>query len=106
MTLGNNVVMLKSNFNQFFYLFFKSDYGQSLIYGITSGSVQQKFNKTAFRDIAINYPSVQYIEDFETKVDSIFNKIDLNNSQIKTLEKLRDTLLPKLMSGEVRVSFS
>lgn len=103
MTLGNNVIMLKSNFNLYFYLFFKSDYGQSLIYGITSGSVQQKFNKTSFRDIVLSYPSIDYIRDFEGKVDSIFNKIDLNKSQVKTLENLRDTLLPKLMSGEVRV---
>ena len=32
-----------------------------------------------------------------------FNKISINCNQIRTLEKLRDTLLPKLMSGEVRV---
>ncbi len=32
-----------------------------------------------------------------------FDKITINSNQISTLEKLRDTLLPKLMSGEVRV---
>jgi type I restriction enzyme S subunit len=32
-----------------------------------------------------------------------FDKIYKNQQQIKTLENLRDTLLPKLMSGEVRV---
>ena len=30
----------------------------------------------------------------------------INNKQIRTLEKLRDTLLPKLMSGEVRVKLA
>ena len=103
MTLGNNVIMVKSDFNLFFYLFFKSDYGQGLIYGITSGSVQEKFNKTAFRDLSINYPNIEYIKRFETQVKTYFEKIDFNRSQIHTLEKLRDTLLPKLMSGEVRV---
>lgn len=34
----------------------------------------------------------------------IMDKIVINNNQIRTLEKLRDTLLPKLMSGEVRVA--
>jgi len=34
------------------------------------------------------------------------NKITENTEQIRTLEKLRDTLLPKLMSGEVRVKMS
>lgn len=103
MTLGNNVVMLKSKFNNFFYLFFNSDYGQSLIYGITSGSVQEKFNKTAFRDIRISYPSLEYIKNFENLVKPYFDKIDNNKDQIRTLTSLRDTLLPKLMSGEVRV---
>ena len=32
-----------------------------------------------------------------------FQKIKTNMFQIRTLEELRDTLLPKLMSGEVRV---
>ena len=32
-----------------------------------------------------------------------FNKIKENSKQIQTLTQLRDTLLPKLMSGEVRV---
>lgn len=103
MTLGNNVIMLKSDFNFYFYLFFKSDYGQSLIYGITSGSVQEKFNKTAFRDLLLSYPNLEYIYSFENKVKPYFDKIDLNKKQIQTLEKLRDNLLPKLMSGEVRV---
>jgi len=35
--------------------------------------------------------------------DLLFNKIQQNQAQIRTLEKLRDTLLPKLMSWEVRV---
>jgi len=34
-----------------------------------------------------------------------YDRISINNNQIRTLEKLRDTLLPKLMSGEVRVQY-
>ena len=104
MTLGNNIIMLNSDYNLFFYLLFNSKYGQDMIYGITSGSVQQKFNKTAFRGLKINYPSLDYLSDFEEMVKPYFDKIDFNSKQIKTLETLRDTLLPKLMSGEVRVS--
>ena len=75
-----------------------------MIYGITSGSVQQKFNKTAFRGLKINYPSLEYIAEFESTVKPYFGKIDFNKNQIRTLESLRDTLLPKLMSGEIRVA--
>jgi hypothetical protein len=39
-----------------------------------------------------------------TKCIGYFSKIILNRSQTKILEKLHDTLLPKLMSGEVRVA--
>ena len=97
--------MLKSNYNFFFYLLFKSKLGQNMIDGITSGSVQQKFNKTAFRDLQLTYPSIAYIEKFEKEIKPYFDKIDFNKSQIRTLEKLRDTLLPKLISGEVRVEY-
>ncbi|MDF9199872.1 restriction endonuclease subunit S, partial [Enterobacter hormaechei] len=40
------------------------------------------------------------------EVASLFNKKVINTSQIKILETLRDTLLPKLMSGEVRVRYA
>jgi type I restriction enzyme S subunit len=36
--------------------------------------------------------------------NSLFNKIKSNQTQIRTLTALRDTLLPKLMSGEVSLS--
>jgi type I restriction enzyme S subunit len=36
-------------------------------------------------------------------LEAIQNKIESNQTQIRTLTALRDTLLPKLMSGEVRV---
>lgn len=105
MTLGNNIIMLKSEYNLFFYLLFQSKYGQDMIYGITSGSVQQKFNKTAFRGLKINYPSIEYIAEFESFVQPYFDKIDFNQTQIRTLTALRDTLLPKLMSGEIRLNY-
>ena len=36
--------------------------------------------------------------------NGIYEKVDSNAQQICTLEKMRDTLLPKLMSGEIKVS--
>jgi type I restriction enzyme, S subunit len=103
MTLGPNSIVLKSNFNNYFYLLFKSTYGKFLLDGIISGSAQPKFNKTAFRDIQISFPSTDYLIEFENLIKSYFDKIDKNIAQIRTLSTLRETLLPKLMSGEVRV---
>jgi type I restriction enzyme S subunit len=44
------------------------------------------------------------VETFHNLVIGLIPKIHKNNSQIRILEKLRDTLLPKLMSPEVRVT--
>ena len=48
-------------------------------------------------------PPIQLVAKFESIVRPSINKIFKNLQQIQTLEKLRDNLLPKLMSGEVRV---
>jgi Restriction endonuclease S subunits len=71
----------------------------------------------SYKGSVINYITKDMIEDFKFSLpkdrtsiidkllyfDSIYEKVDANTSQIQTLEKLRDTLLPKLMSGEIRV---
>jgi len=44
------------------------------------------------------------MDKFNEIVKPIFKKINSNTRQINILEKLRDILLPKLMSGEVRVT--
>lgn len=49
-------------------------------------------------------PKIKVIE-FTELVSAYWDKISKNNNHVRTLEKLRDTLLPKLMSGEVRVEF-
>jgi type I restriction enzyme S subunit len=48
-------------------------------------------------------PSNNELKEMTKSMTSLMDKLILNNKQIHTLEKLRDTLLPKLMSGEVRV---
>lgn len=48
-------------------------------------------------------PSSKEIEAMSEKMAPLLNKKIANSKQIRTLENLRDTLLPKLMSGEVRV---
>lgn len=50
-------------------------------------------------------PDNDYLENINKEFTPLFDKIVLNQKQIQTLESLRDTLLPKLMSGEVRVDY-
>lgn len=68
----------------------------------TSGSHQRIKPEDIF-SVTFSAPSRQYLTKFSNQVLPIYRRIQINNAQINTLEKLRDTLLPKLMSGEFRV---
>jgi type I restriction enzyme S subunit len=48
-------------------------------------------------------PSKKILPAFDGQIDPLFQTIDANENEIKTLASLRDTLLPKLISGELRV---
>lgn len=70
---------------------------------IADGSVQNNLNTTLLKNYKIRIPPEYKIDLFNKHIPQYINKIKSNQQQIRTLEKLRDTLLPKLMSGEVRV---
>ncbi len=70
-----------------------------------SGSAREFFQKSVFYEVCIALPPTALIEMYNLQADPLFNKMESNREQIQTLENLRDTLLPKLMSGEVRVQF-
>ena len=67
------------------------------------GSVQDKLSKTNFKNIELIIPNSKTLTLFENISKSQYEKIFQNKDQIQTLTTLRDTLLPKLMSGELRV---
>jgi len=56
-----------------------------------------------FASMEIVKPSEAVMKLFNETYEAVFRKITANNQQIETLKKTLDTLLPKLMSGEVRV---
>lgn len=107
MTLGNNVIMVKAEknptWNYFVYRLFNSREGQGMIDSITGGSAQPKFNKTDFRNLKVVIPSEMFINSYMKTVSSIEDCILLNDKQNSELIKIRDSLLPKLMSGKIRV---
>lgn len=107
MTLGNNIIMLRpkqENLRYYLYIWFKSLYGQSLIQGIKGGSAQPKFNKTDFKNLPIFLPPDDLLEQFHQIVKPMFELIDENNTENQALTRTRDTILPRLMSGELDVS--
>ena len=48
-------------------------------------------------------PEPDKMKNFDAQIKPMFEKVKRNLTQIRTLTRLRDTILPKLMSGEVRV---
>lgn len=68
-----------------------------------TGGAQQHINKDDVNETPIIIPPKALMKECMPTLSSHFNKISSNINQICTLTKLRDTLLPKLMSGEVRV---
>ena len=107
MTLGNNIIMLRpeqENLRYYLYIWFKWLYGQSLIQGIKGGSAQPKFNKTDFKNLPIVLPPDDLLEQFHQIVKPMFELIDENNTENQALTRTRDTILPRLMSGELDVS--
>ncbi len=68
-----------------------------------TGTVFGSISKSDFENIDVLLPDAKTINKFQDEVKPIDDKIITNTNQIRTLTALRDTLLPKLMSGEVTV---
>jgi type I restriction enzyme S subunit len=103
--LSTGFTGLKTNELSHYYIwcFVLSEDFQDTKDSLVSGSVQPDIPNEAVLQIFIPRPPDEVLLSFNNKVKPLFTKIQFNTSQIQTLEKLRDTLLPKLMSGEVRV---
>jgi type I restriction enzyme S subunit len=67
------------------------------------GTVFGSISKSDFESIDVILPDLETIKIFQAKVKPIDDKVITNSIQIRTLTQLRDTLLPKLMSGEIRL---
>ncbi|OJH81867.1 restriction endonuclease subunit S [Serratia marcescens] len=73
---------------------------------MNSDSAVPGLNRDYAMSSSINIPSFEMIINFNKFCKGFFEKIKINSTQINTLENLRDTLLLKLMSGEVRVEYA
>ena len=89
--------------NSIIYLWLISKIGQEQLSSITIGSTQEALTIEGLKNISFKIPPKEKIEIYEQEFNVIINKVEFNQTQIRTLTALRDTLLPKLMSGEIRV---
>ena len=89
--------------NSFLYNFLMSGSFEEKILAMGYGSAQPNINPSQIENIDIIYPDETKMNDYLNISNPIFEKVLKNNTQIQTLTKTRDELLPRLMSGAVRV---
>lgn len=85
----------------FFDFYFKSKKFNAEVTLRASGSVRQALNYNDFGMIEIPYPTKEMIDKFNNSYKTLKERININKIKIRNLEQLRDTLLPKLMNGEI-----
>ncbi len=85
------------------YLALKSREGQDHIINACAGSAQENISSTGIEEMSFIPYEAERTNSLGKEIEPLFKKIIFNQSKIRTLTALRDTLLPKLMSGEVRV---
>jgi type I restriction enzyme S subunit len=96
--------MKDKKYNSFLYNFLMSGSFEEKILGMGYGSAQPNINPSQIENIDIIYPDETKMTDYLKISNPIFEKVLKNITQIQTLTKTRDELLPRLMSGEVRVN--
>ena len=94
--------MICNNPNKAIYLYLYLLINQKKIESFANGSVQQNLSKDILKNFEIIVPPDNIINN--ANFNLIFNKIKNNIKENQNLTQIRDTLLPKLMSGEIDVS--
>lgn len=102
-SIAQNVVALRAKNISPFYLYENIKFMQAELKELDIGSVQPSIKVTHLVKIDFIKPDEEILKKFDEQMIDISNKVIVNSQQIQTLENLRDTFLPKLLSGEVRV---
>ena len=75
----------------------------STIINMANGSTFLEISKSVIRNIDIVIPNQEILEKYDELIVPIFHRIVTNEQQTQTLISIRDSLLPKLMKGEIGV---
>lgn len=94
----------KLHFLEYIHLWFKSKSVQDEINSNIVQGVQANVSLTVLANLSLIIPNSNTIDNWLDLIKPIYGKLQTNNSQIQTLTQTRDELLPKLMSGEIRVN--
>lgn len=104
--LSQRLFALRVNENitsQYLYHYLFSRYGQHLLQARASGSTVEGIRQSELRKIEIIIPDKDSLEKASYLFQNVFDKKHNNSKQIQSLKETRNELLPKLMSGEIRI---
>jgi type I restriction enzyme S subunit len=85
------------------YMLFWCRQNMENIKGRANGSTFMEISKKAFRPIPALVPPPEVVQEFAEVAGALFDRLIENEKQAQTLATLRDTLLPRLISGQLRL---
>jgi type I restriction enzyme S subunit len=88
---------------EYIYFWLKTPFIKEHIISRLAGTTQKYISLTELRKLPFLLPPKNIIKSFKNIVNPILKQIQQNQQQNQTLKQQRDTLLPKLMRGEIRV---
>ena len=88
----------------FYYLWCKHHLAEFISIAASHATTMGHIKRGDLDEAIVLIPGNEELNSMTQKIEPLIEKVITNNNQIRTLTALRDTLLPKLMSGEVRVS--
>ena len=90
--------------NCYFFTYLLVAYHIDELQSAAYGSVFDTITTKTFEGVSVLLPKeTGYIVEFEKMIELYFSKMKYNNNQIQTLIQTRDGLLPRLMSGEIKI---
>jgi len=98
-----NTIVPNKEYQRYFLFLLMRNMTDELLARASGGTATDNLNTGDFSRIVISIPADNTVRQFHRLTRDIFEKIYANQTQARTLSRLRDTLLPKLMCGEVRV---
>lgn len=89
--------------SEFLYLLLLSDVFQTYVKQNAQGGVQQGIRMASLKEYTMPLPDNEILRKFDSIIIPIITRIKENDKENDTLAQLRDTLLPKLMNGEIEI---
>ena len=97
------VFSVLDGYENYFDLFRKTDFFKDSVASLAIGGVRQSLSYDDLSSIEVIIPSENAVEEFNNLYNQMKKTIKANKLEISRLSTLRDTLLPRLMSGELEV---